>query len=154
MTINDIKNTYGEITEKIVDKYISEIKQFNIPKKVLVNLVLSIIFVESKGNKNAVGDDGCSIGLMQLNWCAGTPQRFGVKNKDDLFKVDVNIETGTRYLFYLIKKFNGNLISAISAYNAGEGKVGINYANYVMKVLNIFNNLSEKKIYLAHQFQP
>jgi soluble lytic murein transglycosylase-like protein len=154
MTPIDIKNLYEGIVKNIVDKLYPSISKYNIDKQVLTNLVLSIIYVESKGNANAIGDDGCSIGLMQLNWCAGTPQKFGVSKKDDLFKPSVNIETGTRYLFYLIDKFNGNLISAVSGYNAGEGRIGINYASYVMKVLETFNKLSEKKIYLCHQFHP
>jgi soluble lytic murein transglycosylase-like protein len=154
MTAKDIKNLYEGLVKNAVDKNYQVVAKYDIDKQVLTNLILSIIYVESKGNASAVGDDGCSLGLMQLNWCAGTPQRFGVSVKEDLFKPAVNINAGTKYLFYLIDKFNGNLISAISGYNAGEKRVGINYASYVMKVLETFNNLSEKKIFLCHQFHP
>jgi len=154
MNLTEVKNKYENIVKNIVDKNYTSVEKYKIEKQILVNLILSIIYIESKGNPNAIGDDGCSIGLMQLNWCAGTPQRFGISKKENLFEIEKNIETGTKYLFYLINKFNGNLISAISAYNAGEHRVGINYANYVMNVLNTFNKLSEKKIYLAYQFQP
>ena len=36
----------------------------------LVDIILGIIQRESAGNPNAVGDNGCSYGLMQVNWCS------------------------------------------------------------------------------------
>ncbi|MCS7231689.1 MAG: transglycosylase SLT domain-containing protein [Elusimicrobiota bacterium] len=155
MLLKDVEKKYKSIVEKYVNKYYNQIEKYKIDKESLVYIILSIIHKESSGNPNALGDNGCSVGLMQLNWCAGTPQRFGVKNKNDLFNVEINIETGIKYLFYLINYFNGNLVYAISAYNAGEGKALnlVNLQSYVKDIFDKFNKLSsEKKIYFSYQF--
>lgn len=153
MTLKEVQNTYENIVRKYVDKHYEKIEKYKIDKETLVNLVLSIIYKESEGNPNAVGDKGCSIGLMQLNFCAGTPQRFGITNKNLLFNPEINIETGIKYLFYLIDKFKGNLVYAVSGYNAGEGNVLVNLASYVKPVFDYFNKIStEKKISFIHLF--
>ena len=42
---------------------------------------------------------------------------------DDLSDPDINIRYGTFYLRYLLDKFDGNLVAALAAYNAGETNV-------------------------------
>ncbi|MGZ5324917.1 MAG: lytic transglycosylase domain-containing protein, partial [Solirubrobacterales bacterium] len=42
---------------------------------------------------------------------------------DDLSDPDINIRYGTYYLRYLIQRFDGNLVAALAAYNAGETNV-------------------------------
>ena len=69
-----------------------------------------------------------------------TAKRFG--NKDPYDSVS-NIEAGTKYLKWLLKRFNGDVELALAGYNAGEGAVdkynGIppynETQNYVKKIV-------------------
>ncbi len=65
----------------------------------------------AKSNKNAQG-------LMQM--IPATAERFGVK---DVYDPEQNIEGGTKYLRWLLKRFDGNVKLALAGYNAGEGAV-------------------------------
>lgn len=49
-----------------------------------------------------------------------TAQRFGLK---DPFDPAANVEAGTKYLKFLLKRFNGDVSLALAGYNAGEGSV-------------------------------
>jgi len=61
--------------------------------------VLTTILVESGGNPHAIGDDGRSIGLMQINVTAqATEMRAKGVTREQMFEPDTNIEWGTKYL--------------------------------------------------------
>ncbi|WP_338050123.1 lytic transglycosylase domain-containing protein [Rhodovibrio sodomensis] len=81
------------------------------------NLVLSVIAVESAFDANAVSPKNAQ-GLMQL--IPATAARFGVR---DPFDARQNVAGGVRYLAWLIRRFDGELDTALAAYNAGEGTV-------------------------------
>jgi soluble lytic murein transglycosylase-like protein len=49
-----------------------------------------------------------------------TARRFGCSNLND---PEDNIEAGTKYLGWLLKRFSGNVRLALAGYNAGEGAV-------------------------------
>ena len=49
-----------------------------------------------------------------------TASRFNCRNVNDPAQ---NIEAGTKYLRWLLERFDGNLVLALAAYNAGEGAV-------------------------------
>lgn len=55
---------------------------------------------------------------MQL--MPATARRFGV---NDAFDPEQNIEGGTKYLRYLLDRYDGDIRLAIAAYNSGEGAV-------------------------------
>lgn len=80
-------------------------------------LILSLMRAESSFNRNAVSVKGAS-GLMQL--MPETATRFGVKN---IFDPRENVLGGTKYLRWLLDRFNGDVRLALAGYNAGEGAV-------------------------------
>ncbi len=80
-------------------------------------LLYAIMHQESTFKARALSNKGAS-GLMQL--MPGTAARFGVKN---IWDPKQNIEGGTRYMRFLLDKFDGNVQLALAGYNAGEGAV-------------------------------
>jgi soluble lytic murein transglycosylase-like protein len=77
----------------------------------------AVIWQESKYKTTAVSHAGAQ-GLMQL--MPATARRFGCSDPQD---VAANIEAGTKYLSWLLKRFNGDVSLALAGYNAGEGAV-------------------------------
>ena len=51
---------------------------------------------------------------------AATARRFGCT---DPHNMTANVEAGTKYLSWLLKRFNGDVKLALAGYNAGEGAV-------------------------------
>ncbi len=80
-------------------------------------LVVAVMAQESGYRRYAVSPKGAS-GYMQL--MPETARRFGVA---DIFDARQNIHAGTRYLRFLLDRFNGSLELALAGYNAGEGAV-------------------------------
>ncbi|HEX8456447.1 MAG TPA: lytic transglycosylase domain-containing protein [Pyrinomonadaceae bacterium] len=80
-------------------------------------LIYSIMHRESAFKKTAISYKGAR-GLMQL--MPATAARFGVSN---IFDPAQNIEGGTRYIRFLLNRFNGDVGLALAGYNAGEGAV-------------------------------
>ncbi len=77
----------------------------------------AVIWQESKYKPKALSHAGAQ-GLMQL--MPATARRFGCTDPHD---VAANIEAGTKYLSWLLKRFNGDVKLALAGYNAGEGAV-------------------------------
>lgn len=138
----------------------SEKKSIQIAKKhsISIELMLAIIYVESKFNPVAVSRTGAG-GLMQL--VPATAKQYGLKvphysNKlkpnldrkvDERFDPQKNLETGLIYFNYLLKKYLNNLTLALGAYNVGPGKVrirgplisrGQKYAESVLNRRNLY----------------
>ena len=84
-------------------------------------LIMALIRQESAFNPEATSPVGAR-GLMQL--LPKTAKRFNRgTNKKNLGIPALNIEVGSKYFKYLLKMFDGNLVFALAAYNAGEGRV-------------------------------
>ena len=77
----------------------------------------AVIWQESKYQLRARSHAGAQ-GLMQL--MPDTAKRFGCDDPHDPVE---NIEAGTKYLSWLLKRFEGNVELALAGYNAGEGSV-------------------------------
>lgn len=97
----------------------------------------AVIQQESRYDPEATSPAGAK-GLMQLMPAAA--RRFKC---DDLSDEACNVEAGTKYLAWLLKRFNGDVSLALAGYNAGEGAVdkyqGIppypETQNYVKKIV-------------------
>ena len=77
----------------------------------------AVIKQESRYDPKAVSYVGAQ-GLMQM--MPATAQRFGLTNP---FDATANVEAGTKYLKWLLKRFDGDVSLALAGYNAGEGSV-------------------------------
>lgn len=77
----------------------------------------AVIQQESKYDPEATSSAGAK-GLMQL--MPATAKRFKC---DDLTDEKCNVEAGTKYLKWLLKRFGGDVSLALAGYNAGEGAV-------------------------------
>lgn len=80
-------------------------------------LVRAVIQQESSGHPRSVSAVGAK-GLMQL-----MPETAAAYGVTDPFDPEQNIAAGTRHLAGLLKEFNGDIPSALAAYNAGSAAV-------------------------------
>ena len=78
--------------------------------------VESVALVESGFRPDAVSPKG-ALGVMQL--MPGTAKTLGADPHDTA----QNIDAGTRLLRELLLKYDGDVVKALAAYNAGEGAV-------------------------------
>jgi cell division protein FtsB len=112
----------------LVDQYARESMSDSGPEWRLVRtpefmtyIMLSLIYVESKGDTYAVGDGGKARGLTQL-WVS-TARQYGDVTPEQLHLPETNISFSFKHFRYLLKKYRGNLALALYAWNRGEGKV-------------------------------
>lgn len=80
------------------------------------NFVESVAKVESAMKTNAVSPKG-AVGVMQL--MPSTARELGADAADP----EQNIDAGTKLLRELLVKYNGDVVKALAAYNAGAGAV-------------------------------
>ena len=80
-------------------------------------LVAAVVQTESSFDTLAVSPRG-ALGLMQM--MPETAEQFGV---NDVYDPSQNLGAGANYLASLLRRFDGDLILALAAYNAGPGAV-------------------------------
>lgn len=132
MHLHSFKEAYAHLNSKSISlsneiikalfpaNFAKHIKSEN--KDIDYRIVQSLIRQESGFNQRARSPAGAR-GLMQIMPKTGKYMQKRLKTKD-LYNPKVNILLGSKYLKYLLKKFDGNLMFALAAYNAGEGNVG------------------------------
>ena len=87
-------------------------KRYGLPK----NLLAALSMQESRGNVNAISPVGAR-GTMQF--MPGTARQYGV----DVRSVASSADGAARYLRDLLKRYDNNIVKALTAYHSGEGNV-------------------------------
>lgn len=113
---------------------------------VSADLIQAVITAETCFRPTAVSHKG-AYGLMQL--MPATARRFGATDKS----VTHNVHAGTRYLRWLLDRYNGSIYHAVAAYNSGEGTVDRHGWNvpyqetrrYLVQVLNAYRKLNNSQ---------
>jgi soluble lytic murein transglycosylase-like protein len=80
-------------------------------------MLLNVMRQESGFRPCAVSPKG-AMGLMQL--MPSTADQLGVKDSFDPLE---NVDAGARFLRQLLTRYNGDVLKAVSAYNAGPARV-------------------------------
>lgn len=120
-------------------KHMDIISEMSEKHGVPIELIQRVIEVESNFRNDARSPAGAQ-GLMQL--MPATARSLGVTNP---FDPGQNIEAGTRYLSQHLNRFNGDVVLALAAYNAGMGNVNRHNGvppfretiNYIRKITGI-----------------
>jgi soluble lytic murein transglycosylase len=131
-TLKDtVKASKGKDVHRII---IKKADKYSLDPK----LINAVITAESAFDSRAISHKG-AMGLMQL--MPGTAKDMGVRNP---FNPEENIEGGTRYLKYLIEKYDGDLTRDLAAYNAGPKRVETSSSlpretkKYIRKIYSLY----------------
>ena len=123
-------------------------------------VVISVIDAESDFDADAIGDNGNSLGLMQIQprWHQERMDKLGVTNLLDPYQ---NVTVGVDYLAELLDYYDGNMAKALIAYNAGQlgaykyyFSSGVYSNDYSDEVLAEIENLTEGMTIMPYSNDP
>ena len=124
-----LQNIYPKKYEEYVEKYAEK-------NNIDPLLIFSIIKAESNFKENAESSSG-AVGLMQL--MEETAKEIAesmdepILEKEELKEAETNIKIGIKYYSILQKNYDGNMLLALTAYNAGIGNVNTWIKNGIIK---------------------
>jgi soluble lytic murein transglycosylase-like protein len=111
------KRPPSTLKNKVPNRYDSIVTRASKRYGISSSLIKAVIKVESDYDPKAVSKSG-AMGLMQ-----SMPENARSLNLQRPYDPSENIMAGARYLKYLMNRFDGKLILALAAYNAGPGNV-------------------------------
>lgn len=105
-----------------------------------VDIVVAIIEIESQFNPAAINKRSGARGLMQVMpfWA----KDFKLRSKNDLMRIDTNIESGVKIYQIFLEEQNGNVKKALYRYVGGSKS----YSKDVLKVKNRVTEFIKKYI--------
>lgn len=111
-------------------------------------IIYAMIKHESGYKADAIGDNGNSIGLMQVQprYHKARMARLGVTDLVDPYQ---NVLVGIDYLAEMLERYEGSIAKALTAYNCGIGGAekyfsqGIDANTYTKKILAYAKELKE-----------
>jgi soluble lytic murein transglycosylase-like protein len=98
-------------------RYAADVQEIAREHGVSPALIEAVVRTESGFDPSAVSPKGAG-GLMQL-----MPKTASALGVVDRFDPRENIRGGVRHLRYLLERYQGSVVLALAAYNAGEGAV-------------------------------
>lgn len=121
---NSLNKDHFELNSEVISSlypmdYFEDIKKIASDIDPLV--ILSLIRQESAFNESARSVAGAR-GLMQLMPATARQLQRNLR-VHQLYQPSLNIRLGTRYFTRLLKKYDGDLIDTLAAYNAGQGNL-------------------------------
>ncbi|MBE6671613.1 MAG: lytic transglycosylase domain-containing protein [Ruminococcaceae bacterium] len=136
-TPSAIKQYYNiPLAEELQDVIFSECEKYSISP----SIVIAMIERESQFDRYAIGDDGRSFGLMQIQ-AKSHIDRMIALDCTDIFDPIKNIKVGIHYLAEMQNRY-GDITKALVAYNSGsyDGTI-TNYATAVMSRANTIEKM-------------
>lgn len=127
---NENSHIHYDVDKKV--PYAESINRYAHQVGINPQVIVSVIQAESSFQPRALSAAG-AYGLMQImpdTWrqvnkdikvCISRHQ--GECSHECYYNADLNIQIGTHYLAGLLEKYQGNMIFALAAYNAGPGAV-------------------------------
>lgn len=106
-------------------KHYDTISKYTSIYNVDTDLVYALIKAESNFDENAVSSAGAK-GLMQLTdktFCYFIDKTGSDATVHDIFDAELNIHAGVWYISLLLDRYDGNIETAVAAYNAGPSNV-------------------------------
>ena len=101
-------------------------------KKIDPAIIVAMAFKESTYNAKAIGDNGESFGLLQIQpyWHSERMERLGCTDLLDPFQ---NVTVGVDFLTELLNRYDGDMAKALVGYNQGSYKgVVTEYAKTIL----------------------